>query len=142
MDILQRRHLGVFSPPFIDLILDGRKTIESRFTKVRCAPYGIIKTGDVVLMKDVGGPVRGEFQVSRVEVFTNLTESIIKDLAREYGAALCSDADPEFWEHRNASKYATFMYVSNPIRYHKPQLYPKRDRRGWVVLYDEQYSLF
>ena len=32
-------HLGVFAEPWLSYMLDGRKTIESRFGKNRIAPY-------------------------------------------------------------------------------------------------------
>lgn len=134
MEIKHGKHLAIFTPPFIDLILDGKKTIESRFSKVRCAPHGAAKEGDVVLMKEVGGLVLGEFTVARVENFSALDENSLKRLAKKYGKELCSDADENFWERRRYSRYATFMYVSNPIRYDKPFPYPKRDKRGWVVI--------
>ena len=128
------KHLAIFVSPFIDLILEGRKTVESRFSRIRCAPYGVIKEGDVVLMKKSGGLVLGEFTVERVETFSNLNENFLEKLAKEYGKRLCSDVDKNFWDKRRNSRYATFLYVSNPIRYDEPFPYPKRDRRGWVVI--------
>ncbi len=128
------KHLAIFTGPFIDLILEGKKTIESRFSKVRCAPYGAVKEGDIVLMKKPGGLVLGEFTVSRVETFNNLNETSLQEMAEKYGKELCADADKNFWERRRDSRYATFMYVSKPIRYDKPFSYPKRDKRGWVVI--------
>ena len=45
-------HLAILTPGWIDLILDGTKTIESRFTKVRCAPFGKVHEGDSVYLKE------------------------------------------------------------------------------------------
>lgn len=139
METKHGKHLAIFTPPFVDLILDGKKTIESRFSKVRCAPYGAVKEGDIVLMKEVGGLVLGEFTIARVETFSNLNEDSINELAEKYEKELCADADKNFWERRRDSRYATFMYVLNPIRYEKPFPYPKRDKRGWVVI--EKFSV-
>ncbi|MBU4338342.1 ASCH domain-containing protein [Patescibacteria group bacterium] len=128
------KHLAIFTGPFLDLILEGKKTIESRFSKVRCAPYGVVKEGDIVLIKKAGGLVLGEFTVLRVETFNNLNETSLREMAKKYGKDLCADADKDFWEGRRDSHYATFLYVSKPIRYEKPFSYPKRDKRGWVVI--------
>lgn len=128
------KHLAIFTGPFLDLVLEGKKTIESRFSKVRCAPYGVVKEGDIVLMKKAGGLVIGEFTVLRVETFNNLNETSLREMAEKYGKDLCADADKDFWERRRESRYATFLYVSKPIRYDKPFPYPKRDKRGWVVI--------
>ncbi len=45
-----RHHLAIFTQPWLDLILEGKKTIDSRFTKVLFAPYGKIDVGDLVYM--------------------------------------------------------------------------------------------
>jgi len=128
------KHLAIFTPPFIDLILEGKKTIESRFSKVRCAPFGVVKEGDIVIMKQSGGLVIGEFTVARVVTFNNLDKGLLEKIAKEYGKELCADADENFWERRKDSRYATFLYVSNLIRYEKPFPFPKKDRRGWVII--------
>jgi len=128
------KHLAIFTGPFLDLVLEGKKTIESRFSKVRCSPYGAVREGDIVLMKKAGGLVIGEFTVSRVETFNNLNETSLREMAEKYGKDLCADADKDFWEGRRKSRYATFLYVSKPIRYDKPFPYPKKDKRGWVVI--------
>ena len=65
----RRVHLAIFQQPFLDRILEGKKTIESRFSKVKCSPYGVVDIGDLVLMKKTGGLVLGEFIVSKVESF-------------------------------------------------------------------------
>lgn len=140
MEKQQRQHLAIFSPPFLDLILEGSKTIEGRFSKVRCAPFGVIEEGDMVLMKESGGLVKGSFVVAKVESFDNLTPETLKELETRYSGHLCADADPEYWQRRCASKYATLMRVAKPIRFERPFPFPKKDRRGWVVL-DEPINI-
>ena len=66
MEKREKQHLAIFNPPFLDLILEGRKTIEGRFSKVRCAPFGVVQEGNVVLMKESGGLVKGSFVVVKV----------------------------------------------------------------------------
>ena len=132
--VMSRTHVAIFTPPFLDLILDGRKTIESRWSKMRCAPYGQVQVGDVVLMKRSGGLVAGEFTVAQVESFSDITEELLHKLAARYTKALCAEADEHFWDVRSGSRYGTLLAIASPIRYHRPFPYPKRDRRGWVVL--------
>ena len=128
------RHLAVFSGPFLELILSGSKTIESRFSKVRCAPFESVKPGDIVLMKRSGGPVVGEFTVGKVMTWRDMTGEDLAAIAVSYGSAIAADAVPHFWEDREDCRYATLLYVQNPIRYERPLYIPKRDRRAWVVL--------
>ena len=75
-----QHHLAILAPGWIEPILHGSKTIESRFTKVRCAPYGKIHAGDLVYMKESGGPVKGQFTVAKVETFDNLTDAIVDQI--------------------------------------------------------------
>ena len=77
-------HLAILTPGWIDLILDGSKTIESRFTKVRCAPFGKVHEGDSVYLKESGGLVKGMFRVAEVETFENLTASQRHDIFDKY----------------------------------------------------------
>ena len=140
MEKQQRQHLAIFNPPFLDLILEGRKTIEGRFSKVRCAPFGTVKEGDIVLMKESGGLVKGSFVVAKVETFENLTQEKLEELETRYSESLCSNADPQYWQRRCASRYATLMHVAQPIRFKRPFSFPKKDRRGWVVL-DEPVNI-
>jgi len=134
MEKQRKQHLAIFTPPFLDLILEGKKTVEGRFSKVRCAPYEAIQTGDIVLMKEVGGLVKGSFVVAKVESFENLTPEKLKKLETCYSEPLCASADPGYWQRRRASKYATLMHVANSTRFAQPFPFPKKDRRGWVVL--------
>jgi predicted transcriptional regulator len=137
--VMAQKHVAIFLPPFLDLILEGTKTMESRFSRIRCAPYGQVQADDVVLMKRSGGLVEGEFTVAQVESYRDLTDTCLRTLADRYGKALCADADAHFWEVRRGSRYATLLSVAYPTRYPHPFPYQKRDRRGWIVL-NEQAS--
>src|SRR5271169_6453922 len=59
-------HLAVFIEPFLGYVLDGTKTVESRFSINRCAPFGKVSQGDVLLLKRAGGPVVGITRVLAV----------------------------------------------------------------------------
>ena len=127
---MNRQHLAIFVPPFLDLILDSKKTIEGRFSKVKCAPFGVVEPGGTVFMKAVGGHVRGLFVVAKVETFQNLTKEKLHEIERTYSEGLQSNADPLFWESRADKQYATLLQVSNPKVFTKPFPFHKKDRRG------------
>ena len=46
------QHLAILVQPFLDLILKGEKTIETRFTKVKCPPFQKVKEGDIILLNN------------------------------------------------------------------------------------------
>lgn len=127
------KHLAILTQPFLNLILEGKKTIESRFSKVRCAPHGVVQSGDVVLMKKPGGKVLGQFTVGKVLYFPNITPEQFQKV-KSYGKEICAEYDPHFWESRKAARYVTLMAVTNVIRYQTPVPVVKKDKRGWVVM--------
>jgi hypothetical protein len=50
-------HLAILVEPFLGYILDGSKTVESRFSNRQCAPFGRVRIGDIILLKGASGPV-------------------------------------------------------------------------------------
>jgi hypothetical protein len=123
-------HIACMVEPFLQHILDGRKTIESRFSKPLIPPYRRIAIGDVVLLK--AGPIVASFRASSIE-FVELNNSEFARLVNDYSTAIC--ADEEFWEARTGKCYATLVGVSD-VRRLTPLKVDKQDRRGWMVLRD------
>jgi hypothetical protein len=124
-------HLGIFVEPYLQFILEGKKTIESRFASRRFAPYNRVKQGDVLLLKQSCGPIVGICQVTHCW-FYQLDPESMATIRRDFAQALCAQ-DPEFWEQRQAACYATLMRIMF-VKVIEPIPFPKRDRRGWVVL--------
>ena len=124
-------HLGVFVEPFLQYVLEGKKTIESRFSRRPIAPYRSVSPGEVVLLKASGGPIVGVAQVDEVWNF-ELDPASWRRIRRDYADALCAQ-DPHFWVERSRARYATLMALG-AVRRIDPFRFPKRDRRGWVCL--------
>lgn len=124
-------HLGVFSEPYLRFILEGTKTVESRFSIKQCAPYRQVAEGDIILLKEVGGPIVGLCQVGSVWYYDLDAESL-RELRAEFAAVLCAH-EPEFWEHRSSASFATLMQLEN-VQTIEPFHVDKHDRRGWVVV--------
>jgi hypothetical protein len=124
-------HLAVFVEPFLGYVLDGSKTVESRFSVNRCAPFGKVSQGDVVLLKRAGGPVVGIARVRSVWSY-ELDESSWAVIRERFAKALRAQ-DPAFWERRKGAAYATLMLLDQVLAL-DPVEWEKRDRRGWVVV--------
>jgi hypothetical protein len=123
-------HLAIVLEPYLAFILDGTKTVESRFSRNGCAPFGRVSVGDVVLLKRSSGPVVGLCTVSDVWDYRLAPGSLV-EIKERFGPAICPQG--RFWEERRDAAFATLMRVdgSRPL----PNLtVPKKDRRGWVVL--------
>lgn len=129
------KHLAIFPKDYIERIFSGRKTIESRFSRVKCAPYNKVSHGDIIFLKEKSGPVIGEARVTRVISFSNLTPEKVEEVRREYNDRLIADED--FWQMKQDAKYATLMFLGEVKRL-SPKAYAKRDRRGWVVIEEDE----
>lgn len=125
-------HLAILREPYLSRILTGAKTIESRFLRVRTAPYGCVAAGDILWLKRAGGPVVASAYAARVATFDDLTPARVAALIEQYAAELCLDDDRR--HHAFHSRYAVFIWLTNVTP--MTGLFPlsKRDRRGWVVL--------
>ena len=123
-------HLAVFVEPYLSFILDGTKTIESRFSRNRCPPYNCLVAGDAVFLKRSGGPITGICQVGSAWHYQLNSESW-SDI-RRYASALCVQS-PDFWEQRSQASFATLIRVEHVFKI-KPIACGKRDRRGWAVV--------
>jgi hypothetical protein len=130
-------HLAVLAEPFLSLVLDGRKTVESRFTRVRCAPFELIGEGDIILLKQVAGPIRGLVLATHAS-FYELDKKTFAAIRRRYSRTIC--ADEAFWRDRRDAAYATLIELAEPTSV-PATLCNKRDRRGWVPLRLPQFAL-
>lgn len=79
-------------------ILDGAKTIESRWYVNKVSPWGKIFKGDTVYFKESGGLVTARAKVAKVLQFDNLTSRIIKEIIESYGNAISPNTSREQWD--------------------------------------------
>ena len=136
-------HLAIFNQPFINLILDGYKTIETRTSKIKIPPHQSVVVGDHVLMKQSGGPIKGAFEITRIESFCAETQLDGKDFdaicqERAYQIfglpKVKNEFHKDFREKWCRSKYATFIHVVNVRHYDPVVKIKKTNRQAWVVL--------
>lgn len=130
-------HLAIFAEPYLSRALSGEKTIESRFSRNRCAPFNVVREGDIILLKAVAGPICG-LSIARQTWHFDLALLPIGHVRETFGAAICAEED--FWISRRDAAYATLIELSDTIAI-TPLSYAKRDRRGWVSLWGQQLAL-
>jgi hypothetical protein len=124
-------HLAVMREPYLSFVRERRKTVESRFSRVQTPPFGYVAAGDILLLKEVAGPVTALARVVTADFYT-LDAAVFARLRDRFAAALCA-TDPDFWDERRDARYATLMRIDD-VTIVDPLPVDKRDRRGWVVL--------
>ena len=127
------KHLAIFKGEGADLILTGKKTIESRFSQRRDPPFGQVASGDLVYIKPSGKEIIGQFRVKKVIFFDGLELGDIGEIKEKYGIELA--VDETYWSNKTYAKYATLIFIGDSSRFiTSPVKIPKKDLRGWVVL--------
>lgn len=125
-----RCHLGIFSEPYLTLMLAGKKTIESRFSLKKQVPYNKITKDDIVFIKKSSGPVLGYLTIKEV-LFFDLREIPIAKIREKYGKELC--VTKEFWEEKERTNYATLIIIDE-IKMFEPFKINKKGMQSWIVL--------
>lgn len=122
-------HLAIFSTNYINKILSGEKSIESRMSHFRICPFEKVNSNDIVIMKESSGPILGAFSVH--QAFSYIVSGVDEfvELKNKYSDAVC--ADESYWDFKSSAHYATFISISNPISL-GPYYLKWRNRRGWI----------
>ena len=122
-------HIAVMVEPYMSAILAGTKTIESRFSVNRCAPYLGVRQHDIILFKRSAGPVSAISSVEAVNYY-ELSPAVMGRLRDDYSTQLCA-IDDEFWRSRSTKQFATLIVIKDTLAVDPFPIF-KRDRRGWV----------
>jgi len=104
-------HLAILRQPFLDSILSGEKTIESRWYKFKKAPFGMIKKGEIVYFKEAGKNVSAKAEVEKALFFDGLDAEKIRQIIEKYGGRIGIDFSYE--EKVKDKKFCTLIFVKN-----------------------------
>ncbi len=128
---MQNYHLVILKKPYLDAILSGQKTVESRFTKTRRPFFGRVGKGDEIFFKVSSGPVCATATIASVKSFENLTPQKIADTKDEYNHLICGSE--EYWDSRADCKYGVLVWLKG-VCATEPVRIDKKDWRAWMVL--------
>ncbi len=126
-------HLAIFNEPFLQLIYNNKKTIESRFSINNVAPYNRIFQDDVVLVKRSGGDIEAIFIAKEIQSLRNLGAEKIKQIEEEFGEMIGWDIDPEFISNKKYARYLTLIGISNLTKIPHISI-GKKDKMGWSII--------
>jgi ASC-1-like (ASCH) protein len=128
-------HLVILKKPYLDAILSGRKRIESRFRRTRRSPFGKVRPGDKLFLKESAGLVCGMATVAAVKNFENLTPKRIIELKEQYNHPI--KGGDEYWQSKADCKFGFLVWLRD-VRAIKPVRIRKKDWRAWVVLTEQE----
>lgn len=128
-------HLVILKKHYLDAVLEGRKRIESRFTKTRRYAFGRVLPGDKLFLKLSSGPVCATATVLAVKNFENLTPERILELKQRYNHDI--RGRDEYWRSRMDCKFGFLVWLGD-IRAIEPVRISKKDWRAWVILTEQE----
>ncbi len=128
-------HLVILKKPYLDLILSGHKTIESRLTKAKTHAFGRVFPGDKLFLKISAGPVCATATAAEVKYYPSLTPADIAEIKRRYGQDI--GGTDALWE-RMMDRTCGFLVWLTDVQPIEPVRIEKKDWRAWVVLTPEK----
>ncbi len=124
-------HVVIVRPHYLNLLLSGRKRIECRMSAMRKAPYGVVRTGDVLWLKPPSRDICGVAIVGLCEFHEVTPPGNLARLLRRHEARIC--AEPGYFDDVTRVRYVSFIGIRTIARI-QPMAVQKRDQRAWVVL--------
>lgn len=98
-------------------ILEGKKTVESRWYINKVAPWNQIKAGDEVYFKESGSSIKVKTVVSKVTQYENLDPVKIKKIINEYGSKIAPSStqkELDIWSQGlNKKRYCILIFLAN-----------------------------
>lgn len=125
------KHIAILKQPFFNMILSGEKTIESRWSMNKVAPYNKVNIGDEILLKETGKDVTAIAEVKDIRYY-ELTPQIIEDIRIKFGKEIGADKF-EDWQSTLQKKYCTLIWLDN-VKKINPIKVPRGNGAGWIVL--------
>ena len=128
-------HLVILKKFYLNAILEGRKQIESRFTKTKRPAFGRVLAGDKLFLKVSSGPVCAGATVKAVTNFENLTPGQIIEIKRRYNHKI--KGSDEYWDSKMNSRFGFLVWLTD-VRPIEPVRIRKKDWRTWVILTEKE----
>jgi ASC-1-like (ASCH) protein len=124
-------HLVILKKPYLEAILSGQKTIESRFSKARPRAFKRVLPGDRLFLKLSSGPVCATAVIAAIKNFEDLKPEKKCEIKRRYNEQI--KGSDEYWKSKADCKYGFLVQLKDVHPIH-PVRIRKKDWRAWVVL--------
>jgi len=128
-------HIAVLLKPYLDLVLDGTKTIESRLTRQACDPFEAVEVGETIYFKQSAGPYRAMAIAEHVLFERDLTPERVDQLYLQYNDHICGEL--RYWKSKRTANFCTLIWLRDVQPTHEGPMIPPLQGRGWCVLDEE-----
>ncbi len=125
------KHIAILRQPFFDMVLSGEKTIESRWSMNKVAPYNKVKVGEIIYLKETGKDVTATAKVKQVRYY-ELTPERVEEISIKYGKEIVTDKFKD-WQSTLHKKYCTLIWLED-VKKVEPIKVPRSNGAGWLVV--------
>ena len=125
-------HVAVLWREYIEAMLCGRKTIESRLSVTRCAPFDRVAIGDVIYVRERGGQYRARARVAEVRFLSDLTPTRVAQLRSEFNGQIGGTST--YWRRKRSARYATLIWLEGVEPVHTGPVTKPMYGRAWVTI--------
>lgn len=115
------------------MVLSGEKTIESRWSMKKVAPYDKVKVGDELLLKRTSHDVTATAIVKDVKYF-DLTPQIADEIKAKWNKEI-GIYKFENWNLYRNKRYCTLIWLED-VKQIEPLKVKRSNGSGWIVLKD------
>ena len=102
-------HVAILKRAYANLVLEGRKVIESRLSLRGGAPFGSAFEGDRIFIKVSGGAIVGTGVIERALHVSGLTPRDVTSLRRRYDHLILGT--DEYWASKSLARFATLLWL-------------------------------
>ncbi len=124
-------HLVILKRQYLDLVLDGTKTLECRLSRTRRLPFGAVRPGDRLWLKRSAGPIVAKARAESAESIELNGARSLEMIESRYRVEL--GVDTEFFNERADTRYVTLIRFDRVRRIPALRI-EKRDRHAWIIL--------
>ena len=118
------QHVAIMNKKWgmLEKILNGKKTVESRWYKTKRLPWDKVRSGEMIYFKESGQPIEIKAEVLKILQFENLPRVKIRGILRKYYRRL----GIEEWELNcfynlfKDKKYCILIFLKNAKKINKP----------------------
>ena len=127
------KHIAILRQPFFDMVMKGEKTIESRWSMNKIAPYGKVNIGDEILLKETGKDVTARCVVKDVKYYQLIPE-LAEEIRTKFGKKIGTDKFKD-WQSTLKKKYCTLIWLEK-VKKIEPIKVKRSNGAGWLLIKD------
>ncbi|TSC90430.1 MAG: hypothetical protein G01um10145_102 [Microgenomates group bacterium Gr01-1014_5] len=121
-------------------ILEGTKTVESRWYKNKYAPWGKIQKRDTIYFKNSGEGITIKATVDKVLSFENLTPEIVLEILEEFGSndGIENSSIPYYFKLFRVKRYCLLIFLKDVQKIEPFQINKKGfgAKSAWLTIAD------